>query len=128
MSKRILQIVQEGYRCNNEEQDDPVVWITHVMRGAGGELDLLLQGSAVNYGVKTQDASGLRFGSMDQDEPPNLPRDLGSLMQKGAHVYVVEDDCSERGLETTEFIPGLTRIRRSELAALFEGYDLVWTW
>ena len=46
--KRTLQIVTSAYRCNVEEQDDPVLWIAQVMKGAGADLDVLLEGNAVN--------------------------------------------------------------------------------
>ena len=38
MSKRQLHIVDGAYRATLEEQDDPVVWLCHAMRGAGAEL------------------------------------------------------------------------------------------
>lgn len=128
MSKKILQVLQQGYRCNVEEQDDPAVWISHAMRGAGGDIDLLLEGSAVNYAVKAQDSSGLCFGDMKQEEPANLPRDINAFVSKGGRVYVVSDDCAERGLETTELLEDVERVGRGEIAELFERYDLVWNW
>ena len=70
--KRTLQIVTSAYRCNAEEQDDPVLWITQAMKGAGADLHVLLEGSAVNYGAKGQDASGLSFGSKAQTQPPKI--------------------------------------------------------
>ena len=56
MSKRLLHIVESAYRATLEEQDDPVVWLCHAMRGAGAALDLLLQGNAVAYGVREQES------------------------------------------------------------------------
>ena len=31
MAKKVLQVLDQAYRCTIEEQDDPVVWISHVL-------------------------------------------------------------------------------------------------
>jgi sulfur relay (sulfurtransferase) DsrF/TusC family protein len=128
MGKKVLSIVETAYRATLEEQDDPVIWITHAMKGAGGDLAVLLRGNAVNYAVKGQDASGLKFGAKAQTQPPNLAEDVSKLIGKGVEVYVVEDDVAERGLERTDLIAGLTPIARTGIAKLLGGYDQVWHW
>ncbi len=57
---KALQIVEAAYRGTIEEQDDTIIWLTHAMKGAGGDLDLLLRADSVNYAAKGQDASGFR--------------------------------------------------------------------
>lgn len=126
--KKVLQIVESAYRCNVEEQDDPVVWITHAMKGAGASLDMLLRGNGVNYAVKGQDASGLSFGSRKQTQPPKIENDIAQLIAKGAEVYVLQDDAAERGLESSDFISGVKTISRSKVPQLFESYDQIWQW
>ena len=88
---KALQIIESAYRCTIEEQDDPAVWITHAMKGAGAELDVLLRGNAVNYVLTGQDASGLSFGARQQTNPPQLDQDIAKLIEKGVEVYVAEE-------------------------------------
>lgn len=128
MAKKVLQIVECAYRATLEEQDDTVVWITHAMKGAGGEFDLLLRGNAVNYAVKGQDASGLAFGAKKQTQPPRLADDITKLVEKGIAVLAVEEDVAERGLERGDLIGGVKPISRGGLSKLFDGYDMIWHW
>lgn len=127
-SKKVLQIIESAYRCTIEEQDDPVVWITHAMKGAGADLAVLLRGNAVNYAVRGQDAAGLSFGGRAQTQPPRLDQEISRLVGKGVEVFVVEDDAATRGLEPTDLVEGVTTVPRSRLPALLSSYDQVWHW
>ena len=125
---KALQVIETAYRCNIEEQDDPAVWITLAMKGAGGDLSVLFQGNGVNYAVQGQDASGLSFGGKKQTHPPDIQADVSKLVAKGIDVYLVRDDAAERGIEANELIEGVKAIPRSEVAALYDAHDQVWTW
>jgi intracellular sulfur oxidation DsrE/DsrF family protein len=125
---RALNIVESAYRGTLEEQDDTIVWLTHAMKGAGAELDLLLRGNAVNYAVRGQDASGLAFGAEKQTQPPVLAEDVAKLLEKGVDVYIVEDDLADRGIGKDELISGLKPLPRAGIAKLFGEYDQVWHW
>ncbi|MFQ5958944.1 MAG: hypothetical protein ACE5LF_06195 [Alphaproteobacteria bacterium] len=125
---KALNIIETAYRATLEEQDDPVVWITHAMKGAGADLAVLLRGNAVNYAVTGQDASGLAFGTRRQTQPPRLADDVAGLIGKGIDVYVVQEDVDDRGLGEGDLISGLKGIARADLPKLLEGYDQVWHW
>ena len=125
---KILNVIETAYRATIEEQDDPAVWITHAMKGAGGDLSVLLRGNAVNYAVKGQDGSGLSFGSWHQVHPAALDKDIESLIQKGVTVYVVEDDVAERGLERHQLCQGVEGVSKKRIHALFDAHDAVWHW
>ncbi len=125
---KALQIVESAHRCTIEEQDDPVVWITHAMRGAGAELGLLLRGNAVGYALEGQDAAGLAFGGRAQTQPPRIDREVARLVDRGVPVHVIEEDARERGLDPARLLAGVQPIPRADLPALFARYDQVWHW
>lgn len=128
MALKVLQVIDSAYRCTVEEQDDPAVWVTHAMKGAGATLDVCLRGDAVNYAVKGQDASGLSFGARKQTQPPRIDDDVAKLVTKDVAVYVVQDDAAERGIEGNEFVSGVKTVARAGLPALFASYDQIWRW
>ena len=128
MTLKVLNIVETAYRATLEEQDDTILWISTAMKTAGADIDVLLRANAVNYGVKGQDASGLRFGNKAQTHPPRLEDDVRRLIDKGAKVYVVADDVAERGLERNDLVEGLERVSRAGIAPLCSHYDQVWHW
>lgn len=125
---KVLQIIETGYRATIEEQDDPVVWITHAMKGAGADLDVLLLGNAVNYAVTAQDSSGLSFGDWKQTEPPRLAHDISSLTEKGASVFALKEDLCDRGLDSVALAEGVQDVSRSAIAEMMGQYDQVWHW
>jgi intracellular sulfur oxidation DsrE/DsrF family protein len=125
---KVLNIVEAAYRATLEEQDDTIIWLTHALRGANATVDVLLRGNAVNYAVRTQDASGLKFGDQAQTQPPQIGSDLAKLGAKGAKIFVVEDALRERGIDKAELIDGLDFIPRQGVAKLFAEYDQVWQW
>jgi len=125
---KTLNIIETAYRATIEEQDDPIVWLTHAMKGAGADLSVLLRGNAVNYVAKGQDASGLRFGDWTQTHPPEIDHDVASLVGKGVAVYVLAGDLVDRGIAEDDVIAGVERIDREALPKLFAAYDRVWHW
>jgi sulfur relay (sulfurtransferase) DsrF/TusC family protein len=124
---KTLQIVTSAYRCNVEEQDDPVLWIAQAMRTAGADVHVLLEGGAVNYAARGQDASGLSFGGKAQLQPARIEDDVARLAAKG-DVYVVEEDVSERGLERGDLVAGIQGVSRAGLPRLFGRFEQVWRW
>ena len=126
MAQRILKIIETAYRGTLEEQDDPIVWLTHTLRGNGAAIDVLLRGNAVNYLVRGQDASGLAFGDKKQTQPPRLDADVASLVDKGVAVYYVEEDVRARGLPRDELLPTAQPIAQAALPELLGRYEQVW--
>jgi len=125
---KALNIIETGYRATLEEQDDPGVWLSYTLKSAGGDVDVLLRGNAVNYAVEGQDATGLQYGTWQQTQPPRLADNIASMTSKGMAVFIVSEDLQERGLEGVPLVKGLTSVARSGLARLFDHYDQVWHW
>jgi len=128
MSKRILQILTTGYRGTLEEQDDQVLWLVHMLHNNGADTDVLLRGTATNYVVRTQDASGLVFGDCVQSQPPDIANEVRALTRKGVRVFVVLEELKKRGILRSETVEDITCVAAAELPALLRSYDQVWQW
>lgn len=128
MTTRVLSIVGTAYRGTVEEQDDTILGLTAMCSGAGLDVAILLEGNAVNYGVRGQDASGLRFGDVAVVHPPRLDEDLEDLMAKGVVVHYLTDDAADLGITADRLVDGLKPLRRDERPALFAEFDQIWKW
>ena len=120
---KILSIVERAYHGTIEEQDDTILWLSHMIKNAGTDISVLLRGNAVNYGVMGQDASGLSFGDVKMEVPPTLDTDVANLVAAAVPTYIVSEDLEDRGIQRTELAQGLTVISRSELADLCDSHD-----
>jgi sulfur relay (sulfurtransferase) DsrF/TusC family protein len=125
---RVLNIVETAYRATLEEQDDPVVWIIHAMRGAGAEHAIVLQGNAVNYAVIAQGVPPMMFGTKVQRHAPRIAEQVAKLVGKCVDVMVVEECLVERGIREEELMSGLTTVKQADLPRMMNGFDQVWHW
>lgn len=125
---KILNIIESAYRGTLEEQDDTIVWITHALKGAGADIDVLLRGNAVSYAVKAQKGPSLRFGARQQKHGPDIAGEVQKLLEKGVKVRYVSEDASERGLEGGLLLDGVEPVSASSLPGLLDGYERVWHW
>ncbi len=125
---KILSIVETAYRATIEEQDDTVLWLTHMLKNGGADVSVLLRANAVNYAVKGQDASGLSFGDVKMTHAPEIDQDVSKMIEKGIPVYLVEEDARERGLSDGEMISGIKKIKRQSIPELIDQHEQVWHW
>jgi len=126
--KKILCVLETPYRGTQEEQDDAVLWLTHALKNAGGDIGVLLRGNAVNYAVTTQDPTGITIGKLPIEHPCNPHKDLLKMQGAGIPVHVVREDAAERGIPSQSVANDFKLINNSELPALFANYDQVWHW
>lgn len=125
---KVLSIVETPYRATVEEQDDTILWLTNMFKRSGLDMAVLLRASAVNYGVRGQDASGLRIGDVELRHPPQLDRDVEALLELGVPVFYLREDAEERGIPDNKMVDGIKPVGRSELPSILEEYDQVWHW
>ena len=124
----ILSVVERAYHGTIEEQDDTILWLSHMIKNAGGDISLLLRGNAVNYAVLGQDATGLSFGDVKLEVAPTLDKDVENLIAAGVTTYVVQEDLEERGINHEEVAKGISMIGRAQVADLFDSHDSIWHW
>lgn len=125
---KVLNIIETAYRATLEEQDDPVVWIIHAMKGAGADHSVLLRGNAVNYTVMAQGVPPLMFGQRTQKHAPRIAEQIAGLVAKGVAVMVMKESLAERGIGEDELMAGVTLVRQGAVPKMMGGFDQVWHW
>jgi sulfur relay (sulfurtransferase) DsrF/TusC family protein len=125
---RFISIFDLGYRATVEEQDDTIVWITHMLQKAGTQGALLLRGSAVNYASRHAKSVPVQFGDWTQEHPADLARDLQRFQADGGTVFALREDLAKRAIDTDELIPDVTVVGIDALPGLLSEYDLVFNW
>ena len=123
-----LNIVSSAYRATIEEQDDTVVWVTHCLRNAGADIDMLLCGAAVNYPLAGQEVAPVTIGGRAQKHGPDVHEQIGTFLGNGSRVLVVRDDLDERGIDHRELLQQVEIVDRAALPSLLMEYDNVWHW
>jgi hypothetical protein len=125
---RILNIVATAYRATLEEQDDTILWLTRALKNAGAETGLLLRGDAVSYLVKGHEIGRISFGSKRLAHPPQLDRDIASVVASGTPVFAVAEDLQVLGVRHEPHVEGVRVLACADLPKLFEQYEQVWQW
>ena len=125
---KVLNIVSAGYRATLEEQDDTVIWLTHVLKKAGAEIDVLLRGSASNYVIEGQAVTPLIVGERVQLHGPDVHGQTRGLAEEGVKIYVLEADLKSRGAYNSPRLQQAQLLSSDELPGLLSQYDQVWHW
>ena len=125
---KLLNIVSSGYRATIEEQDDTIVWLTHALRNAGAEVDMLLSGAAANYPVRGQKVEPATVGDRAQKHAPDVHGQVRELCAKGTTVYAIREELDERAVKHSDLLKEVELVGRGDLPALLLRYDHVWHW
>lgn len=124
---KYLHVIESAYRGSIEEQDDTIVWLSLAMKGAGADMDVLLRGNAVNYAHTKQDAGGLKLGDWKQTQPARIHEEIQKLIDKGAVVYVVDEDLYKRGLNN-QLLENIKPVSERKLSDLYRQYERINYW
>ena len=125
---KVLNVISVAYRATLEEQDDTIVWLTHAMRGAGADIDILLRGPAVNYVIKGQSVEPLAIGGRKQKHAPDVYNQIESLAEKGARIFVDAEDMKRRGLKHARRLDAVRLVSSGSMSEVISAYDQVWHW
>lgn len=124
---RILNVVSQGYRAAIEEQDDPALWICQAISRGGGDIHVLLVGSAVTYLSSPPVPRELVIGTRRQRHTPDIPAQLQALLDHGASVFALSEDLQRYGVSGPADGP-LELVKRTDLPSLFAWFDQIWHW
>jgi sulfur relay (sulfurtransferase) DsrF/TusC family protein len=124
---RYLSIVEVAYRATIEEQDDTATWFSGMLKGGGADIAVLLRADAVNYAVKGQNSTGLKFGNATV-KGPEMERDIKVLVDKKIPVFVVAEDLAERGIRGDQVVAGVETVDSKGVVKLIQSYDRILHW
>lgn len=128
MATSVLCIVESAYRATIEEQDDTVLWLSHMLRTNGLDVSVLLRANAVNYAVANQGDVPLCIGEVAVAQPPRLDHDLGALAGAGVPIYVITEDADERAVGHERLADAVEMIGRDDVPELLCRFDRVFHW
>jgi hypothetical protein len=125
---RVINIIASAYRATLEEQDDTIVWLSHTLRRAGADIDLLLRETASNYAIEGQQVRRLSIGGRTQRNAPDVHGAVRQLAEAGSRIFLIEEDIGRYGLSGAPRLPQAQLVASAELPALLSSYDSVWHW
>ena len=70
----------------------------------------------------------MTIGGVALSNPPQLHKDVESLIGAGVNTFVVAEDLADRGIKQSELVGGVRLITRSGLIDLFDDHDAIWHW
>ena len=81
----------------------------------------------MNYALLNQDAKGLRFGARVV-KGPDMVRDIKAIIATKIPLYAVAEDLVDRGIQSSQLVPGIEQVQRSGIARLIEGHGRILSW
>jgi hypothetical protein len=122
----VTAIIERAYRGSLDEQFAGVLFLVRGMLAQlGPSLTIVLRALSVAYAVPRADG-GLRICDMEVDALPDQAADLSVLLDQGAEVLVVREDCNRLGIDQRRLMPGVGLIAMADIPALLEETEKIW--
>ena len=125
---RVLQIIEQAFRTLTEEQDDTILWLTQSIASAGANVEVLLSGNCVYYGILKSKQPVLKIGQWLQKEPADIPQDIERLINQNIPIYVLAEDLKLRGIEPTLLHHSIKVLNHEKIVDVYNSVDQVWQW
>jgi len=77
--------------------------------------------------VPLERAIEIRFGARAV-KGPDLVRDIKAIIATKIPLCAVAEDLADRGIQSSQLVPGIEQIQRSGIARLIEGNDRILSW
>lgn len=125
---KVISVINSAYRASLEEQDDAGLWFSAAVQNAGANVDVLLTGNAVNYGLTTHAKDAVQIGGGVIPFPMDPCANIAKMRGNGSACFYVKEDAEERGLSASDLDGDIKAMSRAEVADFLENYSDIWHW
>lgn len=126
--KNCLAIVERAFRGAIEEQYGHIIWLTRSLRMMRCEVDLMLRGNTVLYGLKDQPHQALEIGGVTISHLPHYESALRALLDDRATVFADRAATQRLGIGVQRLIDGIILYDAEDFAEIIHRYDNIWYW
>lgn len=127
MAKKILSVLSHT-EYGNLEDSDIGLFASAFAPVAGAQMTVLLAESAVNYGVRGQEGTGIKIAGAPVQPGFLIEMDVQSVQEANIPVYAFREDLAERGIGEGDLLKGIKLLSRQEYGRFIDQFDTIWNW
>ena len=122
---RLLLVLEHGYRGAVEKQFADPLYVCQELNRQLGEVDLVLQGTAVTLALSPPAFQPtLPLSRQVALDLPDLRDKLRDLLADGVHVYVDRPDLASMAMDPSRLVPGVQCL--DSTSRIWPEYEGVW--